>query len=347
MEFPIIKRKFKKISPGSLSKITMGIGTFLGLLFLLLCFEIYVPANPLSNETITYTVIKGWGDDEIAKDLAKSGIIRSDYFFQLYVMASFKHSELKAGKYNLSPRMSIYQIASKFADGDVIKNKITIFEGWDINDTAKYFEEKGICTQTEFLAEVKKDYSKSFDFLKEKPKSVSLEGYLFPDTYEVAEGETCEDVLHIILQNFDAKITPEIKAKATEQKKSLFEIITMASIIEKEVKKIADKKIVSGILWKRLDAEMPLQLDSTVNYATGKSDPGVAIKDTKINSPYNTYKYKGLPVGPISNPGIESILAALNPTKTAYWFYLSSFTGKTIFSKTFADHVLARSKYLR
>lgn len=335
----------RKIRIESLSKFSVGAGVFLVLLVLFVGFMIYIPANPFSHETITYTVIKGWGDDEIAKDLEKAGIIRSDYFFRLYVVASFKHSALKAGKYNLSSRMSAYQIATKLANGDVIKNKITIFEGWDIKDTAKYFAEKGICQEDEFLADVKKDYSKSFGFLKEKPAGVSLEGYLFPDTYEIAEGETCEDVLHIILQNFDAKISPEIKAKTISQKKSLFDIITMASIIEKEVKKIDDKKIVSGILWKRLDAGMPLQLDSTVNYITNKNDPGVAIKDTKIDSPYNTYKYKGLPMGPISNPGIESILAALNPTKTAYWFYLSSFTGKTIFSKNFAEHTLARTIY--
>lgn len=325
----------------------MFAGVFLILLALLFGFEIYIPANPFSNETIIYTVPKGWGDDQIAKNLEELGIIRSDYFFRLYAIASFKHSALKAGKYNLSSRMSIYQIAKKLASGDVIKNKITIFEGWDINDTAKYFEEKEICLKEEFLALVNKDYSNNFEFLKEKPKDVSLEGYLFPDTYEIAEGETCEDVLHIILENFGVKITPEIKAKIASQKKSLFGIITMASIIEKEVKKLDDKKIVSGILWKRIGSDMLLQVDATINYITGKSDAGVAIKDTKINSPYNTYKYKGLPLGPISNPGMNSILAALNPKDSPYWFYLSSFDGATIFSRNFAEHTLARARYLR
>ena len=118
----------------------------------------------------------------------------------------------------------------------------------------------------------------------------------------------------------------------------------MASMIEKEVKNMSDKKIVSGILWKRISVGMPLQLDSTVNYVTDRSDPSVTIKATKIDSPYNTYLYKGLPKGPISNPGIDSIIAAMNPTKTDYWFYLTD--GVTIFSKTAEDHAAAKAEYL-
>ena len=122
----------------------------------------------------------------------------------------------------------------------------------------------------------------------------------------------------------------------------------MASLLEKEVKTLSDKKIVSGILWKRLNADMPLQLDSTVNFATGKSDASCSLKDTQINSPYNTYKCYGLPKGPISNPGIDSILAAIYPKSTDYWYYLSaSGTGQTIFSKTLDEQNSAKVKYLR
>ena len=122
----------------------------------------------------------------------------------------------------------------------------------------------------------------------------------------------------------------------------------MASILEKEVKTTEDKKIVSGILWKRLVNDMSLQIDSTINYITNKSEARVAIKDTKIDSPYNTYKYQGLPLGPISNPGIDSILAAIYPIESPYWYYLSaSTTGKTIFSKTLLEHNQAVAKYLK
>lgn len=314
------------------------------LLISFISFEIYVPSNPVSHETITYAVQKGWGDAEISKDLEKLGIIRSSSFFRFYAVASFQHSQLKAGKYILSPRMSVYKIIKKMAAGDVVKEKITIFEGWNIKDMAEYLEEKGACKKDDFIQAANKDYSGEFEFLKDKPKDIGLEGFLFPDTYEITENGNCDDIVMAMLLNFEKKLTPELQAQIQKQKKSVFEIITMASIIEKEVRILNDKKIVSGILWKRLSVDMPLQVDATVNYITGKSDPGAAIKDTKIDSPYNTYKYKGLPKGPISSPGMNSIIAALNPKDSPYWFYLSD--GVTIFSKTLEEHNIAKAAYL-
>ncbi len=338
-------KEFSTVSPKSLKKISSLLGVILLLLFLCVCFEIYVPINPNSHENITYTVEKGWGDDEIAKDLEKLNVIRSDFYFRLYVVVSLQHGQLQAGKYNLSPKMSIYQIVKKMVRGDAIKDRIIILEGWDIEQIAEYMEEKGICAKNHFIALTDRDYSENFDFLADKPKDVGLEGYLFPDTYEVASGESCEDVLSLMLDNFGDKLTPEIKTQIKEQKKSIFDVVTMASLLEKEMRTLQDKKIVSGILWKRLAIGMPLQLDATINYITNRSDASVAIKHTKIDSPYNTYMYPGLPKGPISNPGSDSLVAALNPMATKYWYYLSN--GKTYYSETYDQHVAAKAKYLR
>lgn len=332
-----INSKFLKIIVG-----LIGVLFLLAILFVI--FGIYVPINPLSHETITYTATKGLGDDEIAKDLERIGIIRSNYFFRIYVIISLQHSNLQAGKYNLSPSMSTYQIVKKFTQGDVIKDQITILEGWDKIDIANYLEGKGICKKDDFLALVQKDHSQGFNFLKGNPKDSDLEGYLFPDTYEIIDGENCDGVMDIILSNFNKKLTPELRNQIANQNKSIFDIIIMASLLEKEVRTLSDKKIASGLLWKRLSIGMPLQLDATINYITSKNDPGVLLKDTKIDSPYNTYKYKGLPKGPISNPGMDSILAAINPVDSPYWFYLSN--GKTIFSKTLEEHNIAKAKYL-
>ena len=337
-------KDFSKISTNFLKKITLSVVLFLLFIFFFICFEIYIPINPRSHETITYTVQKGWGDDEIAKDLQKLEIIRNNYFFRLYVVVSLQHSNLQAGEYNLSPKMSIYQIAKKMAQGDVIRDTVVILEGWDIKDIAEYVQSKGICDQNEFIALTQKDYSSEFSFLQDKPKNLSFEGYLFPDTYEISKGESCEDILSLMLNNFDKKLTPELRTEIKKQNKSIFDVITMASMIEKEVRGLNDKKIVSGILWKRLAINMPLQLDSTVNYITGGSRPSVSIKETKIDSPYNTYKYPGLPKGPISNPGMSSITAAVYPKSTNYWFWLSD--GITHFSETLAQHNEARVKYL-
>ena len=325
-------------------KITSVIVILLLIIFAFICFEVYYPLNSTSHETVTYTAKKGIGDAQIASDLQKLGVIRSSSFFRFYVIISLQHSSMQAGKYSFSPRMSIYQIAKKMAAGDVIKNQLVILEGWTIKDIGSYLESKGICSQADFIASANKDYSNEFSFLKDKPKDVSLEGYLFPDTYQVADGDTCDDIVLAMLENFDKKLTPSLRSQITKQKKSIFDIVTMASMLEKEVRTLSDKKIVSGILWKRISVGMPLQLDSTVNYVTDRSDPSVTIKATKIDSPYNTYLYKGLPKGPISNPGIDSIIAAMNPTKTDYWFYLTD--GVTIFSKTAEDHAAAKAEYL-
>jgi len=341
---PVKKKDFSKVSPKFLRKISIGVGVFLLAIFLFIFFEVYIPVNPGSHETVSYTVEKGWGSDRIASDLTELDLIRSSFFFKFYIFMSLKHSTLQAGKYNLSSKMSAYQIAKKMAGGDVVKNNLVILEGWNEGSIADYIERKGICSRDEFTALTEKDYSDSFGFLKDKPVDVGLEGYLFPDTYEISETETCGDVINMMLSNFDKKFTPDLREEIAGQGKSIFDIVTMASMLEKEVRSLKDKQIVSGILWKRIDAGMPLQLDATVNYVTGKSDASVKISDTKLDSPYNTYKYKGLPKGPISNPGIESIMAAVYPTESEYWFYLSD--GITHYSETLAQHNIAKAKYL-
>ncbi len=215
----------------------------------------------------------------------------------------------------------------------------------------EYLEEKGL-KKDEFLKLSKKDFSDSFDFLKDKPKDLSLEGYIFPDTYyinkqNITNSGQLEYLIKIFLENFKKKLTSEMREEINRQEKTIFKIIIMASMIEKEVKIPEDKKIVSGILWKRLENNIPLQVDATISYITGKKGINISIDDTKIDSPYNTYKYRGLPLGPISNPGLESIIAAIYPETSAFWYYLSTPDGTTIFSKTLEEHNIAKQKYLK
>lgn len=322
-----------------LSKKTKSIiyAIFFVLLFFF-CLQAYFPAKFLPQEAIKYKAVKGLGDDEIAVELQKLGIIKNSDFFRFYVVISGSHSKLQAGTYSFSPNMTTAEIVRKLAVGDVIKEAILIPEGWDILDIERYLVGKGICTEEEFKEVISKDYSSDFSFLKARRKGVNLEGYLFPDTYVISLGSKVQDIVNVMLANFDKKLNSGLEEQIFSQKKTVFEVITMASIIEKEVRTLEDKKIVSGILWKRLEVGMPLQVDSSINYITGKNDPGATIKDTKIDSLYNTYKYQGLPFGPISNPGMDSILAAIYPKETNYWYYLTNSNGKTIFSKTFAEH---------
>ncbi len=168
-----------------------------------------------------------------------------------------------------------------------------------------------------------------------------LEGYLFPDTYAVAAGAQMDDILKLFLANFKKKAVEEIGEE------DIFETITIASLIEKEVISYEDKRLVSGIMRNRLKIGMPLQIDATITYLTGRRSVNIPILETRIKSPYNTYVNTGLPIGPISNPGIDSIRAAMDPKENDYFYYLSKPTGETVFSRTLEEHNYAKNKYLR
>ncbi|HLD70724.1 MAG TPA: endolytic transglycosylase MltG [Negativicutes bacterium] len=329
-------------------KIKTAVLIILGILCLVLVWEIFVPKSFTPKEPVVYNAESGLGQAEIANDLESQGVIKNSFFFKLYSFISGNAGRLQAGIYDFSPSMSIAGIVNRLAKGDVMKNRVVVLEGWDIDDIAKYVGAKKFYFKDEFIKATKADYSDEFSFLKNRPKGAGLEGYIFPDTYSVPAHIMPHDFIKTALANFDKRLTPKLRAEIAKQKKTIFQIVTMASILEKEVPSLADKKIVAGILWKRINSGMALQVDSTINYITGKSDSRATLADLKIDSKYNTYKYLGLPAGPISNPGMESILAAIYPTKSQYWFYLSADgTGETVYSRTFKDHKVAISKYLR
>lgn len=348
----------------SKKNLLIGFFLFMAALFLLLAF---VPKSLTQSPAVFYSLQKGTGYKNIAEDLKRQKIINSPLFFKFYVLISGSYSKLQAGNYELSQSMSVAQIVKKFVKGDIVKNKITVIEGWSVKDIAKYLEEKNLYSAKDFLDLTIKDWNQDqstcktsarpstqnfecsgFPFLKDRPKNSSLEGYIFPDTYYVAENSSPKELLNSTLSNFDKKLSSDLREEIARQNKSIFKIITMASMLEKEVKTLEDKKIVSDILWKRIKEGIPLQIDATVNYVTGKSDAKVSIKDSQIDSMYNTYKYYGLPLGPISNPGMDSILAAIYPEESSYWYYLSADgNGQTIFSKTLDEHNEARLKYFK
>jgi len=310
---------------------------------------IYVPKTPGFKETKIFSAKKGEGTKQISINLEKQGFIKYGFLFRLYALTKGVADKLQAGDYLLSPSMATPEITKKLASGDIVREKITIIEGWDIRDISFYLQEQGVTKAADFstLVNSAKDFSEDFDFLSSKPEILSLEGYLFPDTYEIQKGESTEELVRKILKNFGEKLTPELREEIKKQDKTIFEIITMASLIEKEVKTMPDKKLVSGVLWKRLENGMPLQVDATISYITGKKNAKVLIADTQIDSRYNTYKYLGLPRGPISNPGLDSIVAAFSPENSKYWYYLSTPEGETIFSRTLDEHNQARAKYLK
>jgi len=298
------------------------------MLLLLIC----LPKDFSAQEETFFSIQKGKGSKDIAINLKEQGLIRWVLPFRIYVLVRGISSDLQAGVYQVSSAMNIPQMAGKFVRGEVAQEKITITEGWNLRDIAWYFEQKGMF-QAEELFELNGGWAGN------------LEGYLFPDTYQVNRGESLEEIVVRFQDNFEQKLAPYL-SEISQAGKTLAEIIIMASLIEKEVQTKEDKEIVAGILWKRLRASIPLQVDATITYITGEKSIKVSKEDTQIDSPYNTYLYYGLPAGPICNPGLESIETALNPVGSSYWYYLSTPEGETIFSKTLEEHNIAKAKYL-
>jgi len=318
----------------------------LGGFFLVYIWQsIYLPKS-FSPEEVIFSVKNGEGSKEISVNLERAGLIKWGPALRLYVQFKEVAGKLQAGSYRLSPSMTIPEIVNKFVNGDVANEKITFPEGFNLKKIKKSFEDSEFL-KTVDLGEFRIiDFKEEFDFLSDTPNEASLEGFLFPDTYFFEPPMQEEEVARIFLNNFGEKISPyqdEISAKEL----TLFDIVTMASLIEKEVQTKEDKELVSGIFWKRIELGKPLESCATIAYIKGVDQWLYSFDDTRIESPYNTYLHAGLPPGPICNPGLESILAALYPKDSDYWYYLSTPEGETIFSKTFEEHSLAKEKYLK
>ncbi len=275
----------------------------------------------LAKEEILFSVERGQNVFQIGRNLEKDGLIKNRFFFDFYVLITGNARKLRAGDYFLNPSMSTREIAKKIIAGDTATITLIIPEGW----TLRQIEER----------------------LGFKLPGENLEGFLFPDTYRFPVKVSGEEVVKAMRENFDKKLTQELQEEVERQGKTIFEIVTMASLLEKEVKTKEDKELVSGILWKRLENGIPLQVDATITYITGKNTTKISVEDTQIDSPYNTYKYAGLPSGPIANPGLESIQASVYPESSEYWYYLSTPDGETIFSKNLQEHNLAKNRYLK
>lgn len=244
--------------------------------------------------------------------------------------------------------------------------KVTVIEGWTLEQMAEKFEESEMFSAKDFL-KAAENFDTSEYPLVYKPSMTSLEGYLFADTYRFAKGSTPEEVIGKMLENFSKRVTSlgvtqdqeqftiagyedlQLVGGDNEPGVSLYDIITLASIIERESggkgpMSLADERaLVAGVFYNRLLIGQGLESDATVNYITGKNTPGVSISDTEINSPYNTYRYAGLPPGPIGSPSLGSIQAALRPTKSDFYYFLHRQpSGEVVFSKTFSEHTQAR-----
>jgi UPF0755 protein len=260
-----------------------------------------------------------------------------------------------AGDYHLPPEVNIINLTGLLTGQAALPNelKVVVIEGWTIDDMADYLAKEGVYDKNEFKKFVIEPSNfndllvKAGINLSSKPTSASLEGYLFPDTYRIYKNSQPSDLVLKMLINFANKFKTEWREKLMSRGYNVFQAVTLASIVEKEVAHTEDRKLVADIFWRRLAAGRGLEADSTINYITGKNSASASAADLKINSPYNTYRYRGLPPGPICNPGETALEAVANPTPNNYWYFLTTKTGQVIYSRTFEEHKLAKQKYLK
>ena len=296
-----------------------------------------------------FEIKKGEGIKEIGKNLEESQLIKSKYYFYYYIWKMGGKDKLQAGKYELRGSLTVPEIVQIFSVGETIPQeiRITFPEGASAEQMAEILGEKGFNKDNFLRAVAGSDKVKTdYNFLKDRPRGKSLEGYLFPDTYFFWREADAGDIINRMLLNFDEKLTKEMREEIKNRGRTIYKVVTMASILEKEVKSFEDMKIVSGIFWKRLDQNKPLQSCATIAYILKKEKKQYSYEDTRVKSPYNTYINKGLPPGPINNPGLNSITAAIYPTETEYNYFLTDpETGKTVYSKTVEEHEENKKKY--
>lgn len=291
----------------------------------------------------TVTVSEGSGLSVIADTLSEAV---NPTLFRLYVMTQGKAEQLRPGTYSLTVGQSYAEILDMLLLG--IPDEVTRFtipEGYELREIRALLDEQGILSADDFDEAVISFDKGEYPFLKGIGKGENrLEGFLFPDTYEVFVGESGESILRRMLDRFSEVWTDEYQARAKELDMTPYEVVILASIIEREAAKASEQAHVSSVFHNRLKRGQLLESCATVQYVLKERKPVLSIADTKIDSPYNTYKYEGLPVGPIAVPGAGAIHAALYPTDDDDYYFFAQPDGTHIFSKTFAEHMRAQGR---
>ena len=288
----------------------------------------------------------------LAERLEAVGLISSRYVFLWHLVREQKTRDLVAGAYSLSGNLSVAEIALLITEGKTGPRdiRVTFPEGWTNKKMAERLTANNL-PGADFLALVQKplpEWRTKFNFLASLPAGVSLEGYLFPDTYFFAPEATAEDIITALLTNFGKK-WEGIAIQSNENDgafdpKRLHAVITLASIIEEEGRTKEERDMISDIFRKRIALGQPLQSDATINFILGTTRLQPTLKDLERVSPYNTYQNRGLPPGPISNPGLVSLRAALFPKSNPYYYFLVDIdTGETFYATTFEEHVKNRA----
>jgi peptidoglycan lytic transglycosylase G len=325
MPLPVHKKRFFLFCAGSFFLLVLSIAFGFG-------YYLMSPLGKGSNPKV-FQVREGATLKAVARDLETKGFIRSRVLFALWGRFMGYEKDMKTGEYLLSPSMPPSRILDILARGKSILYSVTIPEGYDRMQIAAVLAEKGLADEKEFLTltgdpQVAEEYGFS---------GPGLEGFLFPDTYEFSRGLTTRTLIDAMVKRFRRAVAP-LSARIRECGMSIEEVVTLASIVEKETGRAEERPVIASVFLNRLKKNMRLESDPTVIYGLKSFSGDLTRKDLEQPSPYNTYLNRGLPPGPIANPGMQSIKAVLFPARTGYLYFVSRNDGTHQFSRTLEEH---------
>lgn len=306
----------------------------------------------VDEEPITFVIDEGESFQSVAHRLEQQKIIANAFWFRIAAKVAGTDAQVKSGAHVMVPGdnyLDTLGLLTAAPSGNEIK--VTVPEGFTLAQMGALLNDLGLVTPAEWQAATDMNSpleQHAFVVAAQKPNDVDLEGYLFPDTYRFAADATAEQIATAMLETMVARVESLGRPTGDAAGYTTHELLTLASIVEREVRQPDTMKNVADIFLKRLEIDMPLQADSTVNYITGGTDPSISLEDRdNTDSPYNTYKYPGLPPGPISAPSMNALTAVLNPTHNEYYYFLTTDEGVIYYAETYEEHLVNKNTYLK
>lgn len=304
------------------------------------------PAVSEGNEDkrVHVKISEGMSTSEIADILEAKEVIASSLKFRIVSRLRSYDGQMKPGTYVFYTGMNDEDVFAKLLSGEKYLIRFTIPEGFGVKEIAERLYSLDLIDKEDFL-KAAEDFAPYGYMRKHKNVRYAAEGFLFPETYSIESDTPIEDILKMMSGEFDKRLTPAMREKAQELGLSLYDLTTLASLVEREVRYPEDRAIVAQVFLKRLKMNMPLQTDASLQYLLDEPKEDLTIEDTEIDSPYNTYKNIGLPPGPIANPGMDSIEAVLNPANTDYLYFVADRQGHNHYSNTYDEHLALVNQY--
>jgi UPF0755 protein len=308
--------------------------------------QLMSPADPNGSE-LTFRVALGESPVTIAQQLQAVGLVRDAAVFRNYLVYAGLDTTLQAGEYSLSARMSPYQIAHALQDATPAQVKFNILPGWRAEEIAAALPTSGLTITPQDFLEALNNRPEGIDYPKDIPPQATLEGFLFPDAYELKRGLTADQLVSVFVKDFDTHVDNDLQQGFERQGLNEFQAVTLASIVQREAIVEDEMPMIASVFLNRLSAGLKLDSDPTVQFALGYNKTQnswwtnpLSLEDLQVNSAYNTYQVQGLPPGPIANPSLNALRAVAFPAQTPYYYFRAAcdHSGRHVFSETFAEH---------